>query len=747
MAIYQPVYISPDVRSGLGLGVVDATQDMTVSWHISGPSAMVAYSITIYENNAGSTQKYTTGKTTVSPAVYGTDSTGAAQFFSATVTAATLSGASITNGNEYKLIIQQWWGATDAESVTQTSASVFVTRSAPTLTISTIGTAGVIGTRYYTFTGNYSQTQGDVLNWFRWRIATKGNESDPFFDSGEVTGTMDISCTYDGFFADGQYSVRLDAQTENGVETTTGWVNFSASYANDPTTGAVRAGCVGGTDAIMVEWSGIGYIPGTATGPYSISGDNVLTLPAPSNITWNQQGAGAMNFAEPWSIVWKFTPRGTTGGGYRTLLTLTLDNGDVITFRYSWGIAFLGMYINGTSKQIVDQVSPGTNVTLTLTASQLTVKCERMGGGQYPASDLYPSSSLYPTADDTVVSTTRDYAITYTQDAIVSVTLGSPQVCNSLEIIDTAMSKDYMLADWTDDINAGVVNIGGDELTGYAVYRKQGNNAILTKVAETDDPSVESVFDYGALSQQGPYTYYLFPVGSTTYIASALVSGTVMPCWWNWTLMECAVTSDKNAFTVLAAYRFRYNVETGPMSNSNTPNILNNFTPYPRVQLAPQNYKSASLTGLIGAVSYASGQPEYIDTIAIRDAIYGLSTTQNALFLKSRKGDLIRIRISGAISMQTGDATREQMQTATIPWVEVGPANGVSLYSWSFVGVQEEQGAFVPQYYMDTSDATAGEANIRTAKTAYGPDGKIIGDAAVEINNGTLIMPDGMEEV
>ena len=746
MAIYQPVYISPDVRSGLGLGVVDATQDMTVSWHISGPSAMVAYSITIYENNAGSTQKYTTGKTTV-PAVYGTDSTGAAQFFSATITAATLSGASITNGNEYKLVIQQWWGATDAESVTQTSASVFVTRDAPTLTISAIGTAGVIGTRYYTFTGNYAQAQGDVLNWFRWRIATQGNESEPFFDSGEVTGTMDISCTYDGFFSDGQYAIRLDAQTENGVEATTGWVNFSASYANDPTTGAVRAGCVGGTDAVLVEWSGVGYIPGEATGPYSISDDNVLTLPLLSSITWDQQGTGAMNFAEPWSIVWSFVPRGTTGGGSRTLLTLTMDNGDVITFRYSWGIAFLVMYVNGTSKQIVDQVSPGTNVTLTLTSSQLTVTCERMGGGLYPDAELYPAATLYPAADDTIVSTTRNYAITYTQDAIVSVTLGSPQVCNYLEIINSTSSKDYMLANWTDGINAGVVNIGGGELTGYALYRKQGDNAVLTKIAQTDDPSVDTVFDYGALSQQGPYTYYLFPVGSTTYIASALVSGTVMPCWWNWTLMECAATSGKNAFTVLAAYRFRYNVETGPMSNSNTPNILTNFTPYPRVQLAPQNYKSASLTGLIGAVSYASGQPEYIDTIAIRDAIYGLSTTQNALFLKSRKGDLIRIRISGAISMQTGDATREQMQTATIPWVEVGPAKGVTLYSYSFASAQEEQGEFVPQYYMDTSDATAGEANIRTAKTAYGPDGKIIGDAAVEISDGTLIMPDGMEEV
>ena len=60
---------------------------------------------------------------------------------------------------------------------------------------------------------------------------------------------------------------------------------------------------------------------------------------------------------------------------------------------------------------------------------------------------------------------------------------------------------------------------------------------------------------------------------------------------------------------------------------------------------------------------------------------------QNALFLKDRKGDLIRVRISGPVVMQTGDETKEQTQTMTLPWIEVGSSDGISLYAPENVGV------------------------------------------------------------
>ena len=40
--------------------------------------------------------------------------------------------------------------------------------------------------------------------------------------------------------------------------------------------------------------------------------------------------------------------------------------------------------------------------------------------------------------------------------------------------------------------------------------------------------------------------------------------------------------------------------------------------------------------------------------------------------MKNRRGDLWQIRAGGAISMSTMDGSRQQVQTVTLPWVEIG---------------------------------------------------------------------------
>ena len=237
--LFQPTNVSPSSLGELGNGTVDATQDLTVSWQVNGASPLVAYSITIYLNNSASTQKYTTGKITSGCPFYGTNYAGEVQFFSYTISSATLSSAGITNGNNYKLVIRQWWNAND--SVTQSSASAFITRKAPTLTLGTI--TSPVSTRSYTFTATYSQAQGDALNWARWMLATSDDTDSPLYDSGNIYGTSDLQFSYDGLFQDVTYSVRCMVQTENGISADTGWVDFSVEYYVAEIAGAVVATC------------------------------------------------------------------------------------------------------------------------------------------------------------------------------------------------------------------------------------------------------------------------------------------------------------------------------------------------------------------------------------------------------------------------------------------------------------------------------------------------------------------------
>lgn len=705
MAIFQPSFVTPDVRSGLGLGVIDATRDMRVSWKINGQSALTSFQITIFDNNTASTQKYTTGQITTGCPAYGTSSAGEAQMFSYVIPASSLASGGVTNGGEYKLVIKQWWSADD--SVTQSSASVFVTRAAPTLSIAEIGDGGTIDTRYYTFTGNYAQAQGDVLNWFRWRIADADRLDDPLFDSGNVSGTMDISCRYDGFLPYHAYAVRLTGQTESGVDTDTDWAIFYVEYPISPETGLISAKCASGTDAVVVNWGGIGYSEGHASGGYTINANNTATLEEYTRIWWDTINGDNMRLAPPWSVVWA----GTLADAYAEPFRLELEDSRVISLRYYPNFATgpllaLVEIANGETRNISFGaiVAPRPRIAVVLTPTMLYLRISEMGGGLYPSETLYPRQNLYPQSDYArgVQKTQKAY---YTQSAITQATIQGPLTCDYFEIIQGTASgdtisavmggyytpgkydADYLLVTWANGINAGKLPAGID-LVGWAIYRARSDEGnVFAKVADLPSTAVQ-LYDYGVTSQSGTRTYYVYPVGTETYSTAPFRSNEVKPCWWNWTLMECEETERDNAYTVEKAFRFRYNIETGAMTNNNEPNILPNFTPYPKVQIAPQNYKSGSLTALLGAVEWTSGQPKYRDTIDLRDAIYALSTSQKPLFLKNRKGDLLRVRISGAISMKTNDTTREQAQTMTLPWVEVGSAEGVSLYAAEDVSVK-----------------------------------------------------------
>ena len=188
--LFQPTNIFPSSRGGLGNGTIDATKDLVVSWQVNGNSPMVAFRVVIYKNDTASTQVYSTGKLTDGTPFYGTNYAGNVQFFTYAISASTLSSAGITNGNEYKLVITQWWGSTDEQSVAQTSAAAFITRSTPMLTLDNV--PDTMAARDYTFTANYEQAQGDTLNWIRWQIAFADDTANPFYDTQNIYGTAQL---------------------------------------------------------------------------------------------------------------------------------------------------------------------------------------------------------------------------------------------------------------------------------------------------------------------------------------------------------------------------------------------------------------------------------------------------------------------------------------------------------------------------------------------------------------------------
>lgn len=683
MPLYQPTNIFPSSFAGVGGGVVDVTQPLTVSWQVNGSSAMTYYQIQIYENTTASALVYNSGQTAVNPPFYGVTSTGEVQYFTVTIQPSALSSLSNGFSSGYKMQITQWW---NGGSIQQLSPSFFITRTDPTISINSL--PATVTTRSLTLSATYTQAQGDTLDWFRWMLATPGDESNPIEDSGYIYGTEDIQVTYDGLFTDTTYAVRCMIQTENGAQADTGWQTFTVQYALSQMAGYVDA-CLSPVEGVVLQWPKISYIPGKPSGSNSVAGGQ-LTLPPGSSITWDERNGEDMNIPEPWTLAWSgIVP-------YTGTAPVWTVSGEGHTVAFNINPTSITLTLDGTALAALDipQILSNYTIRMVLTPRQFFVYYPTANGGLYPSQGLYPSPTLYPMSG-TYSWVQWDYPLTWVQPSIESITLYGQQRCDYIgvfagEVTGSDLSNlltnfEYELS-WTLDtwflatfqgtgINGGNITPSGDTITGAAIYRLAEGEVKLSLVANVDIGT--SVLVDEGFRNQTQYTYYVFVLGANTYVSAPLVSNAITPMFWNWTVLDCVEDTQTGIYHLNAAHIFRNNVTTDRISNNNSPQMLQNFTPYPVKQVSSYNYKSSILTGYIGTVDMVANQ--YVDTVAMAEALYGLSVSTTPKFLRDRKGNLWNIQTNSAVGMQTGDVQAQQPYLGTFPWAEVGPVTGVSI--------------------------------------------------------------------
>lgn len=677
MSLFQPTQIIPSTLTQTG--TVDVTQPLKVGWQVNGNSPMTAYQIKIFRNDTDSTELYSTGKVTLATPFNGKTNLGEVQYFEAeSISQETLYDAGIVNGysNGYKIVITQWWSET--AYVTQSSASLFITRTTPTLSLSV---PAVVDSKSYSFTAEYTQEQGDTLDWVHWYIANNSNLDEPLLDTGDIYGTTILQIGYDGFFSGERYSVRCVVQTENGVQVDTGWKNFSVSYLSRVIDGIVSVCRPLNANYISVSWSALNSIIGDANGSYEIV-DGKLILPSGSVVTWNEVNSEEMSYLNPWTFVWKGKPNDLD-----TPMWEIVHNGVALQFH----VTANGMSLTNGSDTIYTQAlqgSPYCWFTTIVTPGGIFVQRIAEAGGLYPSESLFPSDTVYPKESSDFNVELYSSEITLPQGIVSAINLYGSQICEyvwmeggilSQDLIDSIMQSTsyeptlgdatYMMADFENGLSAGNM-----DATGYSIYRKESNSDILFKLADVDT-SVQQIWDFGAASQS-TYQYYVFVIGSTTYLNEPLVSEEITPVFWDWCLLDCELLDD-GAYHVQREYPFRVNLDTSATSNNNTPNLLANFTRYPVRQGVSSNYRSGTLSAFAGIVDHYKNA--YIEADGLIEDIYALSQSNTPKFLKNRRGDIFRVETSAPITMQTGDKYREQPQKVSLPWVEVGDASSLPI--------------------------------------------------------------------
>lgn len=670
MSLFAPTNIIPSSLSGVGEGTVDATEPLIVSWKVNGTSPLMQYQIVIYKNDSQSTQVYTTGIVPLQEPFYGTDENGNAVTFTATA----IPVGTLQNGNEYKLVITQWWNT--SSSVTQPSASPFITRSMPTCSI--LNAVNTLSVRDYVFNGTYIQEQGDSLNRVRWILS---DENDNILSDTGWINTEQLMFAYDGFFNDSSYSLSLNIETQNG-QTASAGIDFSVSYPVGTANGSLMVCGDKEESAINVSWEGQATIDGTPDGNVDVRNMEAI-ISENSSITWDRVNTIPMAFQAPYTTLWL----GTVYSNAEQAVAEAQSAGGLNTVLYFGGG-------KATLKQNGTQIAQITGIPQTInrfgfavTPTALYIATYAYPNGLNPNTSLTPKTSLYPKSGDATVTM---YQATLNrisvQTSINALVLHGAQKCEYFCVQEGAMTEESIQAllnsgtqpAWDGNtyflatFDNGTLNGGNRDTKGYAVYRLEAGETVLKHIADFPLSTV-SFKDYGAKSQK-VYTYYQFNIGENTYTTAPLISAPAAFMMPRWSVLECQ-KDGSGIYHVLRTYNFGLNISNTSISNNNAPTLQKTFTHYPLRQMTASLYRSGTLQAMIGR----NMDGMYYDSTDMADAIYSLSVSENPKFLKSPKGELWQIETAKEIQMTVNAASALQPYTVSLPWAEVADASTASI--------------------------------------------------------------------
>lgn len=687
MAIYQPINVTPDLIGGIENGVIfyeDGTPDIPISWDIQGNTPMTSFQIDVLSSGSGSQQVYTTGEIPDGP-IYNVNSDGTPiRFTSYDVTNANLALAGPKSGGVWTgetftglLRITMWWSATG--SVVQRSLSAFKMAQYR----STLSVAQVTGLKFQGTFSNNSAGEKPQIEWFRFQLYTaEGTGPDPYDfnllnvvqDTGKVWGCSDLEWTA-GSVPAGAYSAVLTVQTTFGevltAKSTLVYSFFTEVFAYGPdvlcdkATGAVKIGLVNKQRLKLdCSWSQI-IIAGE---------DGGLIVPAGESAVCNElYNLYTGTKSDKWGFVWV----GTYPSGGGKLFSIVGSNGEDFTATWDETHNQVRVKVASAGTSVWGSVAADKNlIELSYNSGTWTMIMGRWSGGTYTASSpgTLPAFTLGEPASVTFYggTTVYDFAISWSP-VIGSGASGFPDYATT----GTPSYPDDPYIRFITTANGfGMYVMNRNGTPNYATFWRtdaQGHNDFMLTIPASD---ALTVYDFSAASQQ-QYSYYVaaefqYSVQIINAYGTKTVSAT--PCWWNWALVEAEKVTgvDGTTYQVTQSFLFGCNLTSGDNANGNTPNVLSTFTPYPTVLRDTQNRQSGTLTALLGRIT---GPGEYTDSNSLRDAVRALSVSSKSLFLRNRRGDFMKIALSGPITTNTQDNSVKQVLSVSVPWVEIAPVD------------------------------------------------------------------------
>lgn len=687
MSQYRPSSLLPSTLTSFYS--IDATVENQFSCQINGNSPTIKYRVKIMKNDTNSTLVYDTNVVTLDSPVYPVSYDGTPNEL--TFTIPTSSG--MVNGTQYKWTVTSYW--TDSDSY-ESYENVFNAYSTAELSINPISSP--IANKDYTFSANFSQAEGVTVEKFGWiLINTTTNETIVDTITNNNIYSSQLELPYDGLFSGNDYKIMIKCWLTNGVEIETDYTTFSVQYTVSPFNGDVITNqtCDSG---VLIEWPNINYIIGDTTNEnfsyqlvnYQYLNSYCIEIQDGNSVFFDNVNTKPLSISSESSHVVSFFPINTND--QVTVYTASGKNSEQQDFYISitYSSDSINLIINNNGQQTETELySIGQyDFWFVVTVSQNSVTVSSYSStlsALYPSESLYPSNTLYP-KDETYGPTGRVVKqINIPSNCLYDrLTLGGGQYVNYLWIVNGGLTKleidnisnisyqpsftnsTLLLATFDQTLSAG--NYSGDgDIVGWKIYRQSQGSGILYHIRDID-PSKSFIVDYG-VSNSNTYTYYIFPAFDNG-IGNALISSQITTSWWDWYLIVCDNAKNNNDYYASNIYKFDLDVSSGSMSNNTTFNVLENFTPYPKVQNSNSSYWSGSISSLLGNCGIT-----YSDTIKKMNEIKSLTTDRKIKFLKDRKGNIWKVKLNSPVTEQIGDSFVEQRVTITLSWVEIGDSS------------------------------------------------------------------------
>lgn len=663
MPLQQPTSIIPSSFAGEGGGTVSAADPVVISWQPNGNMPMTAFKVQIYSAAGDELHSYTSAvsDTDLNLPFYPTNSSGNAQRFVFAPENTTWEDFGVTDGNEYRLVITQYWGAAGVSNVVQTSPSAFTARTAPIMKINTFSKPLTVPSA--TFGATYTQAQGDGINWARWKL-TNTTTGSAVEDTGALYTAL-LSYSYNGFLTGNTYELSLTVQTSSKVEVTD-TVTFAVKYGESAVDVPISATCTA-DNAVEVSWQQLSRIIGVPASNGAVIRGTTLYLPD-GDVIWSDADGATLNYEPPYSFGWRGKPTNAEGKANAVTLFqignlsfratnlgdgwyLELLNGQTVIFNYIYS------YLpEGADESLMDEL------IVWITPNSVALYF-------YLAGDIVDSYAS---------------VLTVPQSALDAVIIQAPQQCNYIYLTaDTTYQlpdnlypvrtgDTYMFADFADGTyNAG---LAPELVSNIWVYREDSEKNALLPIAHITSTKIKRIKDFGTASLE-QYRYRLFYESGGKFSPLA-ISNTVGKRFKAYTLIEAAADETQaDRYNVIKTWAFGNNLSVMDVSNNNKPSFHENFTRYPlRVPTTPV-YKSGTLTGLLS--NAVDGV--YSDTAEQAEELYAISESTNTFFLKDTKGNVYMVHTADAISTSVNIVTSVQETSFSLPWQEVGSAEGVSI--------------------------------------------------------------------